>query len=127
MHEAERELQELIKRQDVDQLCQRYAQLLSDFDVEFLVLYGSRARGDHSVYSDIDIAVVLSTLPNDHNARTDVLLGLGDLAWDIELETGLVISPMPISMAEYNDPELFSNPRLIENMKREGRVFWRKK
>lgn len=126
MHEIEREHLDRIKRQDVDQVLQTYARLLGEFDVEFLVLFGSRARGDHSVDSDVDIAMVLSSVSSVRKASRDQYSRLVTVAWDLELETGLSFNPILIPLAEYNDPSLFTNPRLIENIKREGKVFWTK-
>jgi hypothetical protein len=36
------------------------------------------------------------------------------------LETGVHIQPLPLWEEEWEHPETFSNPRLIENIRREG-------
>jgi predicted nucleotidyltransferase len=51
-----------------------------------LRIFGSLARGDYREYSDIDILVVLPGVVN--NAVEEQVF---DLAYDIELEYGLVI------------------------------------
>ena len=80
-------------------------------------LFGSRARGDFHADSDADVAVLLS------GARVDFLdtkLDLSDVAYDVLLETGIRIQPLPIWDAEWTHPESYSNPRLLTNISREG-------
>jgi len=84
--------------------------------VEALV-YGSRARGTHKPDSDADIAVILKGRRGD---RYKVLGPMSDAAYDVMMETGIHIQPLPLWEAELKRPELFSNPALIENIKREG-------
>ena len=82
------------------------------------LVFGSRARGDHHDESDIDVAVILGGHPGD---RYEVLLELSDVAYDVLLETSLRIQPLPLWAAEFDRPDLFSNPSLIEAIKRDGR------
>lgn len=84
--------------------------------VEALV-YGSRARGTHTPDSDADIAVILKGRRGD---RYKALGPMSDAAYDVMMETGIHIQPLPLWEAELKRPELFSNPALIENIKREG-------
>ncbi|HLJ72254.1 MAG TPA: hypothetical protein VKU03_13115 [Roseiarcus sp.] len=39
---------------------------------------------------------------------------------DVLLDTNLLISPLPIWEEDWNHPETHSNPRLLENIRREG-------
>ena len=81
------------------------------------IVFGSRARGDHKPDSDADIAVVLKGEPgNRYKAARD----LGDAAYDAMVETGIYVSPLPLWESELKRPALFSNPALIESIKREG-------
>jgi antitoxin ChpS len=84
-----------------------------------LVLFGSRARGDHGPESDLDVAVVTDRMVGGRAAMAGAL---ADLAFDILLETGVLVAPLPITQAEWNDPARFSNPRLIEAILTEGRA-----
>lgn len=82
-----------------------------------LVLFGSRARGEHRPDSDADVAVLL------HGSRNNCLqvsLGLSDLAYDILLETGININPIPLWVDEWANPRLHPNPALVKNIAREG-------
>jgi predicted nucleotidyltransferase len=87
------------------------------FDVSEVRLFGSRARGTHRPDSDVDVAVVLG------GSRGDLLatkLAMADIAFDAMLETGLLVEPLPIWLDEWIRPETHGNPRLLENIAREG-------
>ena len=43
-----------------------------------------------------------------------------DIAFDVLLETSIYIQPLPIWEDEWAHPEKHSNPRLLENIQREG-------
>lgn len=45
---------------------------------------------------------------------------MSDLAYDVLLETGINISPLPIWLDEWEHPENYSNPELLANIAREG-------
>ena len=47
-------------------------------------------------------------------------LDLAGLAFDVMLETGLLIEAIPFWEDEWEHPERFANPALIENIRREG-------
>jgi DNA invertase Pin-like site-specific DNA recombinase/predicted nucleotidyltransferase len=84
--------------------------------VEALV-YGSRARGDHRPDSDADLAVILEGEKGD---RYEVSGDMAGIAFDVLLETGILVQALPLWEAELKQPERFSNPALIANIKREG-------
>jgi predicted nucleotidyltransferase len=84
--------------------------------VEQALLYGSRARGDHTSDSDADIALIVPSGTDDW--RT--LWILSDLAYDVFVETGILIQPVPISSQSWIDPERFGRPSFLRNVKREG-------
>lgn len=81
------------------------------------VVFGSRARGDYRADSDADLAVLL---PGDHGSTVNTMLEMIDAAYEVELESGIVISPLPIWQDQWDHPENFSNPRLLRNIQREG-------
>lgn len=81
------------------------------------VLFGSRARQDFRPDSDADIAVLL----RGHRGKfLDTKLALADIAYDVLLETGILIQPLPIWEDEWEHPENYSNPVLLRNISREG-------
>ena len=84
--------------------------------VEGLV-YGSRARGDHTPESDTDLAVILK---GERGDRYEVSGDMAGIAFDVMMETGVLVSPLPLWEEEFQQPERFSNPALIANIKREG-------
>ncbi len=81
------------------------------------VVFGSRARGDHTADSDTDLAVLL---PGVHGSTVNTMLEMIDVAYEVELESGIVVSPLPIWQDQWDHPEQFSNPGLIRNIQREG-------
>jgi predicted nucleotidyltransferase len=84
------------------------------------LVFGSRARGTHTADSDADLAVILK---GEHGDRYKVAGDMAGIAFDVMLETGVRIDPLPLWEDELQRPDLFSNPVLIENIKREGLRF----
>ncbi|MBN8902631.1 MAG: hypothetical protein BGO51_03025 [Rhodospirillales bacterium 69-11] len=94
----------------VDRLRDRY-------DVERAILFGSRARGDHRPDSDVDLAIVL------RGERQDFIgtkLDMAGIAFDVMLETGLLVQAFPIWGDDLAHPERFANPTLIRAIASEG-------
>lgn len=87
------------------------------FPVTRAMLYGSRARRGHGAASDADVAVFLSgpAMP-----FADTKLAMADIAYDVLLETGILIQPLPVWEEEWAHPEAHANPRLLRNIAREG-------
>lgn len=91
--------------------------LAKDFPIKDLIVFGSRARGDHRPDSDADVAVLLEGAPQRF---LDTKLKMSDAAYDILLETGINISPLPVWMDEWAHPQAYVNPSLLANIAREG-------
>jgi hypothetical protein len=65
----------------------------------------------------VDIAVLLR---GGRGRLMDTSLELADIAFEVLLETNIYIQPLPIWEDEWEHPETHSNPRLLENIRREG-------
>ena len=98
----------------------RYLAILDkDYDIAAAYLFGSRARGDHHEDSDADLAIILNG-PKGTANTISTMLKMVNPAYDVFLETWIDISPMPIWLEDWEQPERHSNPGLIENIKDEG-------
>ncbi len=87
------------------------------YDLAGAILFGSRARQTHRPDSDADVAVLLR---GEHQRFLPTKLAMADVAFDVLLETGINISPLPVWLDEWEHPETYSNPRLLKNIANEG-------
>lgn len=100
----------------------RFASIIaSRYDMAGIIVYGSRARGTHRQDSDADVAVLLH---GEHLPFLPTKLEMADAAFDVSLETGILISPLPVWLDEWEHPEDYSNPALLRNIDKEGVRFW---
>jgi predicted nucleotidyltransferase len=79
-----------------------------------IYLYGSRARGDSNLFSDWDLLILLNTKQVSFDYETQLM----DSLYDVELETGEVISPL-----FYPKDEWYTNYSItpfFENIQNEG-------
>ncbi len=72
--------------------------------VHSVLLFGSRARGDADPDSDMDVLVVLEGAV-DAEAEDYVRL----CAWEAGVEPGIVVVPVTVSRAEWQDGPLSSS------------------
>jgi predicted nucleotidyltransferase len=79
--------------------------------LERVVLFGSRARGDHRPDSDYDVAVFIK----DMGRLWDELGVLGEITTDILLEAGADISAKPFRAGSYGDRTIF-----MSELRRDG-------
>ena len=93
------------------------ARVASAYPTQQTILFGSRARGTAHAESDADVAVVLKGAPG-HFIHTK--MAMNDIAYDILLDTGIRIQPLPVWEEEWAHPERYSNPQLLRNIAREG-------
>ena len=90
------------------------------YDIVGAILYGSRARGTHDPDSDADVAVILK---GEHRRTLPTALEMADVAYEVLLETGINISPLPVWIDEWEHPERHSNPTLLKNIFEEGIIL----
>jgi len=76
-------------------------------------LFGSCARGDNSRYSDLDIFVEIETLTRQAKAK------IREIAWQLGLDSEVVISPLIFSRFELEETALRSSP-IVKAIKLEG-------
>jgi uncharacterized protein len=93
------------------------ALLEGKYDVAQAVLYGSRARGNHHEDSDADLLLVLRGEPQPV-IRTK--LAMIDEAYQVELDTGIFVSPFPVHETEWKSPRSTVYNKLFNNIRREG-------
>src|SRR3569833_536650 len=91
------------------------ARVPPDIPYERAILYGSRARGDFRPDSDADLALIMAECADDWST----LSALSGLAFDVFLETGILIQPVPISSRNWANPEHFPRPSFLRNVARE--------
>ena len=87
------------------------------FPIDYAILFGSRARHTHRPDSDADLAVIMKDQAGDRSAATVVMAGI---AFDVLLDTGILVQALPLWRDEMAHPEQFSNPALIDAIQREG-------
>ena len=90
------------------------------YDIIGARLYGSRARGDYRLGSDIDLAVFLRGARNEKGDLFRAATDMGAIAFDVLDQTEVWISALPVWEEEWAHPQSHRNPRLLENIRREG-------
>jgi predicted nucleotidyltransferase len=91
--------------------------IAKQFPVDHAILYGSRARHTHRSDSDADLAVIMSEQAGDRSATAVAMAGI---AFDVLLDTGILVQALPLWRDELAHPEQFSNPALIHAIQLEG-------
>ena len=76
-------------------------------------LFGSRARGDADDYSDMDIFMEFETVDKDLRSKVK------NTAWEMTLESGIVVTTLLFSRHEIEDSPLRSSP-IIRVIMEEG-------
>ena len=103
---------------DTEEAVRRFLALIAGrYDMAGAIVFGSRARGTHRPDSDADVAVLLR---GEHQRFLTTKLAMADVAFDVLLETGINISPLPVWLDEWEHPENYSNPALLQNIASEG-------
>lgn len=93
------------------------ARVAATYPTQRAILFGSRARGTAHSESDADVAVILKGQAGNF---IKTKMALNDIAYDILLDTGIRIQPLPVWESEWAHPELYSNPRLLHNIAFDG-------
>lgn len=89
-------------------------------DLERVVLFGSKARGDFNSESDLDVLVVVSMRSGEYRRYWNEIV---DIACDVELEYNVVISPIIKEAAIY--AKMRSQGLLLtRNIEQDGVSLW---
>jgi hypothetical protein len=106
---------------DLDEAAARMAASVRDAGALALSMFGRPIRTwtkfESSPVSDADIAVVLN---GPHGNRTAAAIDMAGIAFDVLLETGVLVEALPLWQDEIQHPESFGNPALIETIRRDG-------
>jgi predicted nucleotidyltransferase len=91
-----------------------------EFDIAGAVLFGSRARGDFRHDSDADLAILLR---GQKKPPLPVARQMSRTAFDVMLDTGVLVQALPVWLEDWEHPERSSNPVLLATIRREGIVL----
>ena len=83
-----------------------------------VILYGSYARGDYNKKSDVDIMILTDLSFEEIEEYRDKI---SDIAYDIELNTGIILSPVIKNIEKYNSRINFVP--FYKNVEKEGVVL----
>ena len=89
-----------------------------------VLLYGSRARGDHREDSDVDIAVVFHGQPPPRYPR-HLLHQLGNVAYDVQFHRNfdVYLSPRPVFEGQLQETSSTRNPGFYRNVRQDA-IEW---
>ena len=90
--------------------------LKSEFSVSKVILFGSKARGDHDEHSDIDLLVVASKLL--HWKEEKAIIGA---LFDIGMKYDVIFSPLFTSVDEWENG-IFTEFPVYREISRDGAV-----
>lgn len=109
-----------MKGQGTSRVIERFLARISEYQIEKVIVFGSYARGEQERDSDLDLAIVIE---GEGDRPMFVALDMSAAAYDILLEEGVNISPFPILLDEWNNPEKHTNPELIRDIAAEGMPY----
>ena len=90
--------------------------LKSEFSVSKVILFGSKARGDHDEHSDIDLLVVASKLL--HWKEEKAIIGA---LFDIGIQYNVIFSPLFTFSDEWEEG-IFTEFPVYQEISRDGAV-----
>ena len=90
-----------------------------DLRLESAILYGSRARGEGRLDSDADLTLIIA----EGAADWQLVGNLAELAYDVFLDGGILIQPVPISLRDWVNPERYPRPGFLRTSRATGLSF----
>jgi predicted nucleotidyltransferase len=91
--------------------------LKSQFSVEEIILFGSKARGDHDVFSDIDLLLITSKPLHWKEEKAIV-----EILFDIGMTHDVIFTPLFVSKEEWKGG-LFAQFPIYAEILRDGAVI----
>lgn len=85
-----------------------------------LVLFGSRARGDYSIDSDADIALIYPGAMDRPGLRQKIAMELAKPAWDVMTQTMIHIQPFPVWQTELDQDGAATGMWILDNIRQDG-------
>lgn len=83
-------------------------------------LFGSRARGDHEPFSDVDLAIIV----DDTVDTARETFPLSGYAYDVLVETGAEVQPWVFHVDEWEHPERSASPGLVRSIRNDALTVW---
>jgi predicted nucleotidyltransferase len=109
----------IVEQEIADLLANLKRRLERRFGDRFVALYlfGSRARGNNELDSDVDVAVVLDQeMPRPYGAKCLLL----DDTYDLMLETGYYLQPWALEKGALESPDAHPSPQISRAVLRDG-------
>lgn len=102
---------------EIDEFIKEIQKILGS-KLKKVILYGSYARGDYNKQSDVDIMILADLSFKEIEEYRDII---SDIAYDIELDTGVILSPIIKNIEKYNSRINFVP--FYKNVQKEGVVL----
>ena len=104
----------LLTRPQVEAICLNvHERIAKEFSLVQCLLFGSYARGDANEWSDIDLYIEVNEISDDIKIR------IREIAWELGLDSGVVISTLVVSRHEREETALRSAP-IVAAILRDG-------
>ena len=100
-------------RQIADELKRRIKQDLADVELMDFRVYGSRARGDFTPDSDMDVFLEVVSISKEQRLK------ISEIAWEVGFEMDRVISTFVVTIEQINNGPLAANP-ILSQIEHEG-------
>ena len=81
-----------------------------------LIVFGSRSRGDHDEYSNMDVSIEVESVDRGLKEK------IADIAWEVGFENFMVISPLVFTTDEIRNSPLRSSP-ILKSIAEGGRAW----
>jgi len=112
-----KEENKILNKKESDALSKLKNELLKNFHGAELILFGSKARGDFTDFSDLDVLILV-----DQEVDYDLKDKIIEIAYDIELENDIVFGLIIENKKSWRSSRYRVMP-LYKNVEREGAII----